>query len=578
MAEISLSLDWRTIGLFRPTCTSVIEAPEQLGTCRCSAVLSSNQHLQAVVRIEQKDANGSALGLYRGALRGGTTLFYAPFHAVNGGAQTDLGIMNAGTSATSFTLDFFNFDGTPAGTHTSGNVNPAQTLWIDSSGIANSVSLANGVGYVKITSQQPMVAVAVHTNLDDGFIVDDNFARTGATDILMPRVNNSSTRGSHLYFANIAASAASVQTRLRHPSGANVTIESPIQPNAVTQIAVSALPEMAGQPSPYSAIASNMAPTPIVGWEQSVYAPDADIRPVGSYGPIGDLAQGRVPGAVPHFVLPRIVRGADKYSIISIQNEGVASGTAAIIFLNAAGAAQATLNTVIPAGMASHVATSDIQMLPIDFSGAAVVSSDQPIVVFVEEVGPRSHQLAVQRAGNGGGSVVGVPSGINCGQSCAQNYPHGTVITLTATANPESAFSGWAGACAGVGPCQVIVDAAKEVTATFNTFLAPEIAVDGPTVISQTIEFTATLGLNSYDECTWDFDDGATAPCQAARTAESPDAMNNLTVRATHFYAQPGQYTVTVTARNAAGEVRATLDVNIRATADSAIFLPVITR
>lgn len=105
----------------------VIEAPSQLGVCRCSAVLSSNQPFQAVVRIEQEDANGSALGIYRGAsIVSFTPLFYAPFHAVNDGAQSELGIMNAGTSATSFTLDFFNFDGTPAGTHISGNVNSAQ--------------------------------------------------------------------------------------------------------------------------------------------------------------------------------------------------------------------------------------------------------------------------------------------------------------------------------------------------------------------------------------------------------------------------------------------------------------------
>ncbi len=41
------------------------------------------------------------------------------------------------------------------------------------------------------------------------------------------------------------------------------------------------------------------------------------------------------------------------------------------------------------------------------------------------------------------------------------------VVTLTATADAGSSFSGWTGACAGNDVCQVTMDAAKAVTATF---------------------------------------------------------------------------------------------------------------
>ena len=44
-------------------------------------------------------------------------------------------------------------------------------------------------------------------------------------------------------------------------------------------------------------------------------------------------------------------------------------------------------------------------------------------------------------------------------------------VTLTPSAGANSVFAGWSGACTGMGPCQVTMDAAKSVTATFE--LAP---------------------------------------------------------------------------------------------------------
>jgi hypothetical protein len=39
---------------------------------------------------------------------------------------------------------------------------------------------------------------------------------------------------------------------------------------------------------------------------------------------------------------------------------------------------------------------------------------------------------------------------------------------MSASVSPTSVFSGWSGACSGTGPCQVTMDAAKAVTATFD--------------------------------------------------------------------------------------------------------------
>lgn len=77
--------------------------------------------------------------------------------------------------------------------------------------------------------------------------------------------------------------------------------------------------------------------------------------------------------------------------------------------------------------------------------------------------------LTVKLAGNGAGTVVSNPSGINCGQTCSANFPLGSSVTLTATASGHSQFAGWSGGCTGTDPsCVVTLTQSTQVTATFN--------------------------------------------------------------------------------------------------------------
>jgi hypothetical protein len=81
--------------------------------------------------------------------------------------------------------------------------------------------------------------------------------------------------------------------------------------------------------------------------------------------------------------------------------------------------------------------------------------------------------LTVVRAGTGAGTVASAPAGINCGGDCYETYAYGTVVTLSQTAAAGSSFAGWSGACTGTGACQVTIDAAKSVTASFNKSSGP---------------------------------------------------------------------------------------------------------
>jgi hypothetical protein len=80
------------------------------------------------------------------------------------------------------------------------------------------------------------------------------------------------------------------------------------------------------------------------------------------------------------------------------------------------------------------------------------------------------YSVTVTLAGSGGGLVTG--NGINCGTAtgtdCSKTYDYGTSVTIKATPDSSSDFAGWSGACSGMDECTVTVDAAKNVTATFN--------------------------------------------------------------------------------------------------------------
>jgi ELWxxDGT repeat protein len=68
---------------------------------------------------------------------------------------------------------------------------------------------------------------------------------------------------------------------------------------------------------------------------------------------------------------------------------------------------------------------------------------------------------------NGSGDVTSNPAGITCPGDCSENYTDGTLVTLTADPDAGNNFQGWSGACTGTSTCQVTMNAARSVTATF---------------------------------------------------------------------------------------------------------------
>ena len=119
--------------------------------------------------------------------------------------------------------------------------------------------------------------------------------------------------------------------------------------------------------------------------------------------------------------------------------------------------------------------------------GNAVKDGSYPVYVWPVHAGQSGLDnlaLSVSKAGAGSGTVTSEPAGISCGATCSAQFNAGTQVILTATPNSDSTFTGWSDACTGTGTCDVTMDTAKSVTATFT--LTPDTTPDPFTFTDQT--------------------------------------------------------------------------------------------
>jgi hypothetical protein len=169
-------------------------------------------------------------------------------------------------------------------------------------------------------------------------------------------------------------------------------------------------------------------------------------------------------------------------------------------------------------------ATPDPSFVFSGWSGGATGTNPTVTVTMnydtiVEAAFDTLYNLVIVKSGTGTGTVTSLPSGINCGSICSYQFGSGTNVTLTATPNSPSIFSGWSGdVVSSNSTVTITMNSNKSVTTTFNILYTLTVTKSGTgtgTVIS------SPSGINCGSTCSYQFISGTNVTLTATSDATS---------------------------------------------------------
>ena len=121
------------------------------------------------------------------------------------------------------------------------------------------------------------------------------------------------------------------------------------------------------------------------------------------------------------------------------------------------------------------------------------------------------YTITINKKGDGNGTVVSNPPGINCGSTCSANFQRGTLVRLTVSVASNSIFDGWGGSCSSCGlnkVCNITVSSnmscdvkfkKKSISGNFSNFKRTSFKVDYKTNMNGVCRKTFGLGWRLAD-------------------------------------------------------------------------------
>ncbi len=101
---------------------------------------------------------------------------------------------------------------------------------------------------------------------------------------------------------------------------------------------------------------------------------------------------------------------------------------------------------------------------------AVTLSSSKSVsAIFSAIPTPVFKTLSVSISGNGGGTITSSPAGLTCSTgTCSASFLLGTNVSLSATPQVDSTFTGWNGGCSGSTSCSVSLGSSQTLVAMFT--------------------------------------------------------------------------------------------------------------
>lgn len=164
--------------------------------------------------------------------------------------------------------------------------------------------------------------------------------------------------------------------------------------------------------------------------------------------------------------------------------------------------------------------------------------------------------LEVTKLGTGAGTITStspISPVINCGPTCSNSYALNTSVTLAATPNSGTIFTGWSGACSGTGSCVVNMNANQSVSATFTPSVrivrtptlnfaslqaAYDFAISGDIIQAQSTNLLGGLNANRDISVTIDGGYSSDYGTNLGVTLLGSTTISNGTVRMQNFQLQ----------------------------------------